>query len=285
MIKLNSKEVKMGLFPNGEKSYHKETIVVNEWETNIVQFKFEGNESLMDLYFIMQHIKYNKGQYNLTVLYMGYMPYSRMDRDSKEYLFTLNYIKDLFGTFGKVDVVIDEPHSEVTLAVLNTLPLITAEEEYVTIKLGEKLLREKGLDETNTVLVLPDAGATKRYGSLLRDSTSPLADLEQINIEKRRDFATGKILSIDIAAKDANKSVEGMKAIIIDDLCSRGGTFLGAAVALREMGITEIYLVVTHCEETILEGYIPTSDLITEVHTTNSIISDNKGIKKIKIDF
>ncbi len=47
------------------------------------------------------------------------------------------------------------------------------------------------------------------------------------------------------------------------------------------MGADEIYLVVTHCEDTIFDGDILKSDLITKVFTTNSILS--KTHEKIEV--
>jgi ribose-phosphate pyrophosphokinase len=47
------------------------------------------------------------------------------------------------------------------------------------------------------------------------------------------------------------------------------------------MGAKEIYLVVTHCENTVFEGDLLTGDLITGIYTTNSILS--KGHEKIKV--
>lgn len=42
---------------------------------------------------------------------------------------------------------------------------------------------------------------------------------------------------------------------------------------LRDMGASEIYLVVTHCEDTIFKGDILKTDLIKKVYTTDSILS------------
>ena len=53
------------------------------------------------------------------------------------------------------------------------------------------------------------------------------------------------------------------------------------ASKLKEMGATQIYLAVTHCENTIFEGDLLSSDLITKIYTTNSIL--NKEHKKIKV--
>ena len=71
--------------------------------------------------------------------------------------------------------------------------------------------------------------------------------------------------------KDEKESVKGRNILIVDDICSRGGTFFYAAKALKELGAKKIYLYVTHCEKTILEGELLTSGLIEKVFTTNSI--------------
>ena len=47
------------------------------------------------------------------------------------------------------------------------------------------------------------------------------------------------------------------------------------------MGATDIYLVVTHCENTIFKGNLLNSDLITGIYTTNSILSESH--EKIKV--
>ncbi|MBL4931955.1 hypothetical protein JK634_09070 [Clostridium sp. YIM B02565] len=46
---------------------------------------------------------------------------------------------------------------------------------------------------------------------------------------------------------------ENFVAIILVDLCSKGGTFMLTEEKLKEMGAKEIYLAVTHCENTIFE--------------------------------
>ena len=75
--------------------------------------------------------------------------------------------------------------------------------------------------------------------------------------------------------------VNGKDVLIIDDICSRGGTFFYAAKALKEAGAKNIYLYVTHCENTILEGELLTCGLIEKVYTTNSIFT--KEHEKIEV--
>lgn len=70
-------------------------------------------------------------------------------------------------------------------------------------------------------------------------------------------------------------NTNNFKAVLIDDLCSYGGTFLLTAKKLKDLGAKEIYLLVGHCEDSIFSGSVFTSGLIDKVFTTNTIMSKN----------
>ena len=61
--------------------------------------------------------------------------------------------------------------------------------------------------------------------------------------------------------------------LIVDDISSRGGTFYHSAKKLKELGAAKVFLYVTHCENTILEGEVLTSGLIEKVYTTDSLFT------------
>ena len=69
--------------------------------------------------------------------------------------------------------------------------------------------------------------------------------------------------------------------LIIDDICSKGGTFYHSAKKLKELGAKNIYLYISHCENTILQGDLLTSGLIERVFTTDSIFT--KSHEKIEV--
>ena len=71
-----------------------------------------------------------------------------------------------------------------------------------------------------------------------------------LSAQKERDFLSGRIKKLTITGEQPNKP---FRVMIIDDLCSMGGTFMLSAEKLKEIGATEIYLVVTHCEKTIIQ--------------------------------
>ena len=96
---------------------------------------------------------------------------------------------------------------------------------------------------------------------------------------KKRDWSTGKINGLDVSGM--TDMIAGKHILIVDDICSRGGTFYHSAKKLKELGAKEIYLYVSHCENTILDGELLTSGLVDRVFTTNSIFT--KEHEKIEV--
>lgn len=254
MIYLNDKKIKIKRFPNGESLISSEDLNISEG-INVIKLKFESDNDITHLLFLKGHLDELKVK---CKLFVAYMPYSRMDRTEGITVFTLKHLCKLINALGFEEVSIYEPHSDVCVALLDRVKIINMSEI-----LAKKVL-EKVVDEKEPVyLVYPDAGAAKRYGKQI--------EYEKIlTANKERDFKTGFINKLDINGTVESKK---FKAIIVDDLCSKGGTFILTATKLREMGAGEIYLVVTHCEDTIFDGDILKSDLITKVFTTNSILS------------
>ena len=76
------------------------------------------------------------------------------------------------------------------------------------------------------------------------------------------------------------EEIKGKNVLIWDDICSKGGTFYHAAKKLKEMGAANIYLMVSHCENSIHNGEfgeekvnLLATGLIKKVFTTDSIYS------------
>lgn len=254
MIYLNDKKINIKKFPNGESLISAEDLNISE-EINIIKLKFESDNDITHLIFLKGHLDELKVRCKLII---AYMPYSRMDRTEGMTVFTLKYLCKLINNLNFEDVSIYEPHSDVSVALLDRVKVINMSE-----MLTNKVLK-KFVDEKEPVyLVYPDAGAAKRYGKQIEYG-------KVLTANKERDFKTGFINKLDINGTVESKN---FKAIIVDDLCSKGGTFILTATKLREMGASEICLVVTHCEDTIFDGDILKNDLITKVFTTNSILS------------
>ena len=183
-----------------------------------------------------------------------------MDRTEGKKLFTLKYFAQLINSLNFTKVVTYEAHSNVSLALIDRLVNI---DKTVNL-LVDYILNNPHNKGKRFAIFLPDEGAYKRYSKKI-DGISDIILVGQ----KTRDFTTGRINDLKIIGELPKHS----NVIIIDDLCSRGGTFMLSAKKLKELGAGNIDLIVTHCEKTILDGDIPKSDLINKVITTDSIIS------------
>jgi len=258
VIILNGKKIDFDQFPNGE-TYIVDNIQSLVMQNNKMILKYENDNDLIRLMFVKKHLDHMNASCSLTI---PYMPYSRQDRTEGHSVFTLKYVCEFINSLDFTDVVVNEPHSDVTTALLHHCTTT-----YPTVDLLRKAIDEAHFDQETDYLFYPDAGAQKRYSS-----KNP-GYKEMVGF-KKRDFATGRIESLHIVGAD---SLSGSKVIIVDDLCSRGGTFILSAERLKAMGASDIYLVVAHCEETIFNGDIPSSPhLITKVFTTDSIIHSNR---------
>lgn len=102
-------------------------------------------------------------------------------------------------------------------------------------QVGTKHIEE--LYDLGYQVVLPDAGAKKRYMHIFEEST--------ITCSKVRDQSTGKILEIKI---DNPEKLDGRPLMIVDDLCDGGGTFCGIAECFKKIGIPrdKLNITVTH---------------------------------------
>ncbi|MDR3595275.1 ribose-phosphate pyrophosphokinase [Clostridium sp.] len=254
MIWLNNIKVDVTRFPNGESLVSSENLIIND-EINTIKLKFENDEDITHLVFLKGHLDDLNVKSKLVI---GYLPYSRMDRTEGMTVFTLKHLCRLINNLKFEDVSIYEPHSDVCVALLDRVKVINMSQS-----LAKTALEKINKDNEAIYLVYPDAGAAKRYGKQIKYD-------KVLTANKERDFKTGRIMKLEVNGTIESNS---FTAVIVDDLCSKGGTFILTAEKLKEMGANEIYLVVTHCEDTIFEGDILNSNLITKVFTTNSILS------------
>lgn len=257
MIKLNGEKFESTKFPNGEllvdlKGYTKE-IQLGILE---VDYYFDSNESLIELMLIKKEVDYINPKCN-CILTIRYMPYSRMDRRIGSFSFSLKYISDFINSLKFNRVIVYEEHSSVT-----TILLENSYSEYKSIDVLVQMLNDFEFDINKDYIVFPDAGAEKKY----LDKFSK--DIKYVIGFKKRNLETGKIISFDIVGDlDMNSG----RAFIVDDLCSRGGTFLATATKLKERNCGDVLLAVTHLENNVNTGDIFKTDLIKYVYATNSI--------------
>lgn len=263
MIYLNKHEVKYITFPNNERrlDLNKELLATD----NNVLWKYENDSSIFELFLFDNAMKSIGATYTLTV---GYMPYSRMDRiQNPGTAFSLDVLTRLMSQLQSVnDIKILDPHSPVTLEKFKEYGISAKEFEF---SMANDVLQYTKLDSNNAWFVFPDKGAANRYDC----NSYP----NSIICEKVRNFQTGKIESIKAHIyKQTTTPTEDAPLIIIDDLCSYGGTFVGSIEAVKNdlsIDTPNRWLIVTHAEEAIDFGQVPAT--FSKIFTTDSIAKPN----------
>lgn len=255
MIKVDGKIIFVNRFPDGTLLL-KEDVPLNfkDYRETTIEWSFENNEELITLTYIVKHLR----AHGVTNLYlsMPYIPNARQDRvKSTEDVFTLKYFAEILNDLEFDSVTVLDPHSSVSEALIHNI-IVETPEKYVA-----KIIKEIGDDDLT--MFYPDEGAMKRYSSMF--------DYPYAFGIKKRNWETGQITGLEVSGM--TELINGRKILIVDDISSRGGTFYHSAKKLKELGAKEIYLYVSHCENTILDGEVLSSGLIKRVYTTNSIFT------------
>ena len=277
MIYLENQVIEMNQFPDG--TFSTKLLAPTDESTGKVKksvtmkWFFRDNSELVSLIFITKHLRAS-GVKNID-LYMPYIPNARQDRvKNPEDIFTLKYFAQTINEMNFRSVRVLDPHSNVSEALIDRIKIDTPE-YMIKLVLDDIAEENEGTgdfkDKDNIVMFYPDEGAMKRYSGKFKN---PYA----FGI-KKRDWKSGKILGLDVTGETS--LIPGNDILIVDDICSRGGTFYHSAKKLKELGAGNIYLYVSHCENTILEGEVLTSGLIEKVYTTDSIFT--KEHEKVEV--
>ena len=257
MIKVDGVEIKQGHFPDHtllmKFDPHSDDFVCDRSFIR-VEWLYENDAELFSLICIKRHLDRNFTNPHV-VLSLPYIPHARQDRvKSDEDVFTLKYFCEVINSL-KFDIVwVRDAHSNVSLALLENVC-----EEPITNYVLDAIYLSKA-----DALFFPDEGAMKRYSGEF--------DIPYAFGMKKRDWKTGNILGLDLINPE---NIVGKNVLIVDDICSKGGTFYHSAKALKAAGAKSVSLYVTHCEKTITQGDLAASDgLVDHVYTTESILPE-----------
>ena len=256
MIKINGKPIEINYFPDGTQRLNNIEIQNNSLR---IEWLYEPNEEMV-LYYVTKHIKEN-WELDRSILTMPYLPNGRMDRTkSPSEVFTLKYFCQLINSLKFDEVWVKDAHSNVGIGMLNNVFSMDIKRDISSL-----------IDKLNPLtLFFPDEGSMKRYSEVIK--------YPHIFGIKKRDWETGEIKGLDVFG-DVPK--EPFDVLIIDDISSYGGTFLHSAKKLKELGANKIWLYVTHCENSILDGELINSGLIEKIYTTNSIFTKEHPLIEI----
>lgn len=197
-------------------------------------------------------------------LILPYFPAARQDRvcNSGEPL-TVKVFADMINgcDFEKVHILC--PHSEVTPAVINN-SVVCDEIAFVQQAIDDMVTR---YNTTKFNIVCPDAGAGKRVMKVTQvlQERYPNYEFDLVRCEKVRDIATGKLLEFFVQQVGSDLS---RPSIIVDDINSMGGTFIGLGNKLKELGCDKLNLFTTHSD--CVDGISNVCKFFDHVYTTAS---------------
>jgi len=259
MITINGEQFFTQYFPDGTLRLRLEV----NCDTVDIEWLFENNEEMITLYFLTNHLRRVCKVKTLNLI-MPYIPNARMDRVQKpDEVFTLKYFTEFINSLNFDSICVRDAHSNVSLALIDSIIC-----ENIISKI-EKLSTRLLLGD-NDIIFFPDEGSCKRYADSINKKCA-------FGI-KKRDWRTGKIEGLDVFG---NIPKEPFNVLIIDDICSFGGTFYHSAKKLKELGASKIWLYITHCENSILDGELIKSNLIEKIYTTKSILTKENELIEI----
>lgn len=194
----------------------------------------------------------------ITVI-IPYMAYARQDKAFLDgEIISIAVLAQLIENFGVDEVITVDIHQEVSLSYFSTkiknisaIPLLA---DYI----------KNNVTLEKSFIISPDAGGIKRA-----EKFAQLLELPILCLKKKRDRKTG-FVSID---ENIGMKVDGMNAILIDDMISTGGSIVKACEVLKKQKIGNIIVFCTHAilvanafDKIINSG-------VKEIISTNSIPS------------
>ena len=210
----------------------------------------DGNS--MPMVMLTDALTHLSGMIERVILILPYLPYSRADRRFVEgdcdglTLFgdTIPWMVDEVVTF--------DVHSPVASEAIGGLRNVGAES--VISGVLEQLLPDK------PTVLLPDKGSLTRYNTTLFSGYN----IDQC--DKQRDAQTGRLSGFVVP------TIETPSAIIIDDLCDGGGTFVGIAKEIHKtQPDVRLYLYVSH--GIFSKGFDELKQYFSNIFTTDSFRS------------
>lgn len=268
MIQLNEHIISNDRFPDG-------TLLMklhfSPKPSNEIHWYYENDAELFKLICLVKTMREMYKGVRID-LFMPYLPNARQDRiKNPEDVFTLKYFCEIINSLEFDTVFVTDVHSNVGLALLDRVREIkpwgqihNALTKITFMETGKVMHEAREECYKNLLLFYPDEGAMKRYSGEM--------GMPFVFGVKKRNWETGAIEGLDLMG--SVEDIKGKNVLIIDDICSKGGTFYHSAKRLKEAGAANIYLYVTHCENTIYEGELLKEDsLIKHIFTTNSLLT------------
>lgn len=265
MIKINNNEICIEHFPDGTQRLLDINMPNDKHIELLFDWKYYSDEELVTLIYLVNHFKEHNyvGKY---ILNMSFVSNGRMDRTcNTSEVFTLKWFCQIINNLNFDKILILDPHSNVTPALLNNVYVDNAKFYILDV------IHRISSNNQEVILYFPDYSAMKKYSAIV-------PDYKYIYGNKKRDWDTGKILGIEIV-NDFNIDLKDKTILIVDDLISYGGSMFYGSQKLKELGVGKIYAYATHTENSILDQEKGTliklieDGTVEKLFTTNSLFS------------
>lgn len=252
MLFVNGYEVNQTQFPAGEKhlAFPVELIEnLKETKSVTIRWLYKDDSELFSLLSAIEKVEEIADGVPIK-LEIPYLPHARMDRIKNPCQnLSLAVLAKFFETLELVEEIeCYDVHSDVAFDYIGNLVNVKKQRTLYNALISEY---RNDLNDSNTILIFPDKTAYKRFSHDLRHIQSGI-----IVCDKTRDFDTGKITGMTISVEKEFDKDRVVNAIIIDDICSYGGTFdLAINTIVKQFpNLTSFYLSVTHLEKSFLNG-------------------------------
>ena len=211
-----------------------------------IVWKYENESELVTLIYIVNYIRDIYVRSNYITLQMLWVPNARMDRvESENDVFTLKYFSQIINSLKFNKVIVLDPHSRVTNALIDRVKVVPAE-HFIQKAINEITTKYTFEKDFNDYLVcFPDNGAFERYANL-----KCFDGFTKIFGKKHRDWETGKIVKLDLNVDE--DVVRGKNVFIVDDMISSGETLYQFIQKLKSYGALQVYIYCSHLENRIM---------------------------------
>lgn len=209
MISINNTSIKPTIFPDQTSQIWKIDGIFNKADYAYISWNFENESEFMHLAQLKDLLDQNKLQATLTI---NFLPYARQDKPvDNGQTFALYTFAKLLNSLNFKFVNILDPHSQKALDLINNSSALKPELHYAINLVNP------------THFIFPDDGAAKRYDYLY------LPRHQKITARKIRSQTTGEILNYEV---DKFEVTSQIRALVIDDICDGGATFIKLAEAI-----------------------------------------------------
>lgn len=199
-------------------------------------------------------------------LVFPYLPYGRADRRFVPGdCHGLGAFASIVNQIGARKVITLDAHSKVASQMIMRLEDVSAKN--LIVRAISRWAERHGLKQV--VVLFPDKGALDRYG-YVPDELGPL-QIIKLACQKQRDPVTGIVNGVQVpgfpgeaCVGDWNRAAQ--YALVVDDICDGGATFLGIA---KEIPAIKLGLYVTH--GIFSKGFEKLHEAFDAIYTTDSV--------------